>query len=617
MLKSVLINPINSRINHVSYCLNSECKNRQNPDNNQHCLSCGTSLIIQQRYRIIKPLRQPNRHHPNEIFEVEDRGIKKVMKVLTDDRPQMVEMFEREALTLQFLNHPGIPKVDLDGYFSVEVGDRLLRCLVMEKIEGENLEDWLQHNPPISQRQTLNWLRQLIEILDVIHREHFFHRDIKPSNIILKPNGQLVLIDFGAARGITNTFLAKLNLKNATTVISGGYTPPEQVEGRGIPQSDFFALGRTFVHLLTGKSPLELEKDAKNGRLIWRKEARKISPILADFIDELMAVFPGDRPQNTQVILRDLTADGLRKRRVLRFLNSPVFKWGSRGVLALIVVGIGVYLLSKPYQAEYYSSIGRKALMDGSFEEAQKSFKRAIKLNPKVAEYYNDLGIACNNLEDLECALNNYQKAFKIQSEDPIISYNFGILMEDLVDLEKAKEYYQIAMKHKGEAGVLATNNFARLLIWDNLEYERANELLLSIVKETQNEKLQSNIYKNLGWVNLELARSQIPENYTEAKKYLEQAESHLRKAINLNDKRATPYCLLAQVEELIEITKEKKQTEIALDSWKKCRDLSREKLPEVQVWQRQARQRLANKICPLSTPCFLEENNDEIQNLN
>ena len=206
----------------MSYCLNPECKNRQNPDNLQSCLSCGTNLIIQQRYRIIKPLRPPNRHHPNEIFEVEDCGVKKVMKVLTDDRSQMAEMFEREALTLQLLNHPGIPKVDLDGYFSVEVGDRLLRCLVMEKIEGENLEDWLQHNGTISQRQAINWLRQLIQILDVIHRQHFFHRDIKPSNIVLKPDGQLVLIDFGAARGITHTFLAKLKLQNATTVISGG-----------------------------------------------------------------------------------------------------------------------------------------------------------------------------------------------------------------------------------------------------------------------------------------------------------------------------------------------------------------------------------------------------------
>ncbi len=608
MLKSVLINPINRRISHVSYCLNPECKNRQNPDNIESCLSCGTSLIIQQRYRIIKPLRPPNRHHPNEIFEVEDRGVKKVMKVLTDDRPQMVEMFEREALTLQFLNHPGIPKVDLDGYFSLEVGDRLLRCLVMEKIEGENLEDWLQNNGPISQRQTLNWLRQLIEILDVIHREHFFHRDIKPSNIVLKPNGQLVLIDFGAARGITNTFLAKLNLKNATTVISGGYTPPEQVEGRGIPQSDFFALGRTFVHLLTGKSPLELEKDVKNHRLIWRKEAKQISPVLADFIDELMAVFPGDRPQNTEVILRDLNPNGLRKRRVRRFFNSPAFKWGSRGVLALIIAGIGVYLLSKPYQAEYYSSRGREALIDGNFDVAQKIMKRAIQLNPKLAKYYNDLALICKQKKDVKCALDNYQKAAKIEPENATFYYNLANLYEDIQEFNLAADNYQKAIALGGGVEVDATNNLARLLIWKNLEYQKAEKLLLGALKETESTGVKAAILKNLGWAILELARLQIRESYQQD--YLQIAENYLQESINLKGDRATPHCLLAQVFE------EKKQTEIALESWQKCRDLDIENLPEEFVWQRQARQRLANKICPVSSPCFLEENNVEIQNL-
>jgi serine/threonine protein kinase len=574
----------------------------------ESCLSCGTSLIIQQRYRIIKPLRPPNRHHPNEIFEVEDRGVKKVMKVLTDDRPQMVEMFEREALTLQILNHPGIPKIDLDGYFSVEVGDRLLRCLVMEKIEGENLEDWLQHNPPISQRQGINWLRQLIEILDVIHRQHFFHRDIKPSNIVLKPNGQLVLIDFGAARGITNTFLAKLNLKNATTVISGGYTPPEQVEGRGIPQSDFFALGRTFVHLLTGKSPLELPKDVKTGRLIWRKDAKQISPVLADFIDELMAVFPGDRPQNTEVILRDLTPNGLRKRRVRRFFNSPGFKWGIRGVLALIVVGIGVYLLSKPYRAEYTSSRGREALIDGNFSAARTSFEQAIKLNPKSAKYYNDLALTCKQEKDVICALDNYRKAAEIEPENATFYYNLANLYEDIQELNLAAENYQKAIAIGGRVEVDATNNLARLLIWQNLEYRRAENLLLGALNETESASVKAAILKNLGWANLEIARLQVSDRYQQD--YLQIAENYLQESINLKGDRATPHCLLAQVLE------EKQRTGIALESWQKCRDLDIKNLPEEFVWQRQARQRLANKICPVSSPCFLEENNGEIQNI-
>jgi serine/threonine protein kinase len=76
---------------------------------------------------------------------------------------------------------------------------------------------------------------------------------------------------------MTATYLAKVNLSNVTTVVSGGYSPPEQMNGQAVLQSDFFALGRTFVHLLTGISPLELPKDSKTGCLLWRKQAPKIS----------------------------------------------------------------------------------------------------------------------------------------------------------------------------------------------------------------------------------------------------------------------------------------------------------------------------------------------------
>jgi len=81
----------------------------------------------------------------------------------------------------------------------------------MEKIAGANLQDWLKNRGrPISQEQALNWLKQLSEILDQVHRLNYFHRDIKPHNIMCKPNGQLVLIDFGTAREVSATYFAKV-----------------------------------------------------------------------------------------------------------------------------------------------------------------------------------------------------------------------------------------------------------------------------------------------------------------------------------------------------------------------------------------------------------------------
>ena len=87
-----------------------------------------------------------------------------------------------------------------------------------------------------------------------------------------KPNGQLVLIDFGTAREVSATYFAKVGQGgNVTGIVSPGYTPPEQTNGKAVPQSDFFALGRTFVYLLTGKPPTAFPENPRTGRLMWRK----------------------------------------------------------------------------------------------------------------------------------------------------------------------------------------------------------------------------------------------------------------------------------------------------------------------------------------------------------
>jgi eukaryotic-like serine/threonine-protein kinase len=153
------------------------------------------------------------------------------------------------------LQHPGIPKVENDGYFIYfpRNSQTPLHSLVMEKIEGMNLEEYLVEKQlqPIHERTAIKWLRQLTEILHSIHQQQYFHRDIKPPNIMLKPDGQLALIDLGTAREVTQTFMQKLEGQQVTGIISAGYTPPEQMNGKAVPQSDFFALGRTFVYLLT------------------------------------------------------------------------------------------------------------------------------------------------------------------------------------------------------------------------------------------------------------------------------------------------------------------------------------------------------------------------------
>jgi serine/threonine protein kinase len=175
----------------------------------------------------------------------------------------------------------------------------------MEKVEGINLEQWLKQYDKLSQKRALKWLREITLILDKIHQQNWLHRDIKPPNIMLRNSGELVLIDFGTAREETQTYHQKVKGQQVTGITSAGYTPNEQQHGQAVIQSDFYALGRTFVHLLTGKHPLEIY-DAVNDVLSWREETENIHPLLLDFIDELMGRLPRNRPANARVILQRL-----------------------------------------------------------------------------------------------------------------------------------------------------------------------------------------------------------------------------------------------------------------------------------------------------------------------
>lgn len=290
----------------MSHCINPRCQIRQNPDDQEKCWFCGSSLLINGRYRLVKPLRELSGLHTTEIFEVDDRGVAKVLKVLNSDRSKLIQLLQQEAKILQKLQYLEVPKVYESFTFLPNNETKKLHCLVMEKIKGQNLKQWIEENPPISELKAIDWLKQLINILAEIHQAKLLHRDIKPSNIMLRPDGQMVLIDFGTARDMTSTYVNKLASNDLTQVYSPGYTPLEQIEGQAVRESDFFALGRTFVHLLTGIYPAELPKNPQTNQLMWREQAPQVSDWLAYLIDKLIAPIPQHRPQNAQGILEVL-----------------------------------------------------------------------------------------------------------------------------------------------------------------------------------------------------------------------------------------------------------------------------------------------------------------------
>lgn len=299
----------------MSLCINPNCQAPENPDELVFCNACGSELLLEGRYRVIKLLGGGGFGKTYEIRQTSrttggvTSGLPQVLKVLINNQPKAVELFQREKDVLSRLHHPGIPRIEADGYFTFYPSNSRepLHCMVMEKVEGLDLQQYMaQRNyRPISQQLALEWLNQTFTILHEVHQQQFFHRDIKPANIMLRADGQLVLIDFGAAREMTGTYMAKQEGGQVTGIHSLGYTPPEQMNGQAVPQSDFFALGRTFAFLLTGRPPNDMY-DPYTDQCNWREHSVNLSPSIADLIDRLMARLPNQRSANTQTVLQDL-----------------------------------------------------------------------------------------------------------------------------------------------------------------------------------------------------------------------------------------------------------------------------------------------------------------------
>lgn len=166
------------------------------------------------------------------------------------------KLFEREASTLQHLNHPAIPKY-LD-YFEVDEPDTRGFALVQTYIQAPSLETVIKEGRKFSERETIELADRVLSILTYLHEQlpPVIHRDIKPSNILLNNRsgnsiGDVYLIDFGSVSG---------NKDSGTMTIVGsyGYMPFEQFGGQTTPASDLYSLGMTIIYLLTGTHPAEL-----------------------------------------------------------------------------------------------------------------------------------------------------------------------------------------------------------------------------------------------------------------------------------------------------------------------------------------------------------------------
>jgi len=183
------------------------------------------------------------------LAEDEDRQqvVLKELVINYDDessRQKAVDLFDREAKLLTKVDHPQIAKVK--DYFVEE--NR--HYLVLDYIDGENLRELVMRKGQLDETLVIDLAIKMAAILDYLHgmQPPLLHRDFTPDNLILQANGDLILVDFGAANECASQ-------ATGTLIGKQSYMPIEQIRGKAEPRSDLYALGGTLSYLLTGKDP--------------------------------------------------------------------------------------------------------------------------------------------------------------------------------------------------------------------------------------------------------------------------------------------------------------------------------------------------------------------------
>ncbi|MEQ8225987.1 MAG: serine/threonine-protein kinase, partial [Candidatus Eremiobacterota bacterium] len=219
--------------------------------------------IIKGEYKVIKVIGNGGMgsiYLCSEVKESDKKWALKEMRLTqlqADMQEKATKHFEMEAEILSRLNHLNLPAVK--EYFK-ENGNYYL---VMEFIEGEDLGKLLDRSAtPFPEELVLKWGTQIATALYFLHiqKPHpIIYRDLKPSNIIVTPDGNIKLIDFGIAR-----FFQPGKKKDTIQMGSLGYAPPEQFgEGQTDERSDIYSLGVTLHQLLTKRDPAEADNPFK------------------------------------------------------------------------------------------------------------------------------------------------------------------------------------------------------------------------------------------------------------------------------------------------------------------------------------------------------------------
>ena len=236
---------------------------------------------------------------------------------LTDNQNR--ERFEHEANALYILgNHPQIPQL------FARFEQNKLFYLVQEYIEGQNLQEKFRSGLRLSSQQLIDFLLDILEVLEFVHRHEIIHRDIKPANIIQREeDGKLVLIDFGAVKEITTLeYTATGEFRTTVAIGAPGFMPVEQLSCNPQYNSDLYALGITAIRAITGLFPPissynnsevsnSMQIDSQTGEVLWKNLLTQNNSINIDsrleaILNKMVRYNFCNRYQSAEEVITDL-----------------------------------------------------------------------------------------------------------------------------------------------------------------------------------------------------------------------------------------------------------------------------------------------------------------------
>ena len=360
--------------------------------------------IIDSKYEILKLLNTGGMN--SAIYLALDKKLNRqwAIKKVRKSSSQTTSMLMAEASIMKNLDHPMLPRI-----VGIEEDPKFF-YIIMDFVQGENLKTVVTSSGPQAQDTVVSWGVKLCDVLTYLHGKGIVYRDMKPANIMLSPDGNIKLIDFGIAREY------KENASEDTTALgTEGYAAPEQYEGKGQTdaRTDVYGMGITLFQLLTGVNPSSYQENIFSIRLQ--------NPNLSSGLDKIILNCtnkdPKKRYQSTEELKKALLNYRKLDDKFLKKQKKVIRKFFTLlGLSTLCFVIAGGSFIGSYFQKNNRYS----ALLSGVPSKA--NIIKAIDVKPSETAGYVAL-------------LNYYGKEID-QNELSEFSHIYGEHREDITDIE-------------------------------------------------------------------------------------------------------------------------------------------------------------------------------------